>query len=60
MKRAEAILAAARENAADSSLASQEHGSMLVEASLLAEEEGEGIVEVVTVDENGTIVAQGA
>jgi len=60
VKRAEAILAAARENAADSFLASQEEGSMLVEASPLAEEEGEGIVEVVTVDENGTIVAQGA
>jgi len=59
LKQAEAILAAARESDADSFLASQEAGSMLIEASLLAEEEGEGIVDVITVDEKGAIVTQG-
>jgi hypothetical protein len=58
VKQAEAILAAARENDADS-LASQEQGSMLIEASLLAEGEGEGIDDVIAVDEDGTIVGQG-
>ncbi len=56
VKQAEAILAAARGNDADSFLASQEEGSMLIEASLLAEEDGAGIVDVITVDEHGEIV----
>ena len=59
VKQAEAILAAARETDADSFLASQEEGSMLIEASLLAEEDGAGIVDVITVDEHGTVVADG-
>jgi hypothetical protein len=59
VKQAKAIVAAARENGADSFLASQDEGSMLVEATLLAEEEGAGIVDVITVDEHGSIVAQG-
>jgi hypothetical protein len=59
VKQAEAILAAARENDADSFLASQDEGSMLIEASLLAEEDGAGIVDVITVDEHGAIVADG-
>ena len=59
VKQAKAIVAAARENRADSFLASQDEGSMLVEATLLAEEEGAGIVDVITVDEHGSIVAQG-
>jgi hypothetical protein len=32
---------------------------MLIEASLLAEEDGAGIVDVITVDEHGAIVADG-
>jgi hypothetical protein len=59
VRQVEAILVAAQENGADSFLASQDEGSMLIEASLLAEEEGEGIVEVITVDEHGTFVARG-
>jgi hypothetical protein len=57
VKQAEAILAAARENDADSFLASQEVGSVLIEASLLAEADGDGIVDVITVDEHGAILA---
>ena len=60
VEQAEAILAAARENGADSFLASQETGSMLVEASLLAQEDGDGIVDVITVDEHGTILTSQA
>ena len=59
LKQAETIVAAARENGADSFLATQDQGSMLVEASLLAEEDGDGIVDVIVVDEHGTIVATG-
>jgi hypothetical protein len=57
VRRAETILAAARENNADSFLASQEVGSVLIEASLLAEADGDGIVDVITVDEPGAILA---
>lgn len=59
IKQAEAILAAARQSDADSFLASQEAGSMLIEASLLSEEEGGGIVDVITVDEHGAVIARG-
>jgi hypothetical protein len=59
LKQAETIVAAAHEHGADSFLATQDEGSMLIEASLLAEEEGEGIVEVVVVDEHGAIIAIG-
>ena len=59
LKQVETIVAAARENGADSFLATQEQGSMLIEASLLAEEDGDGIVEVIVVDEQGAIVATG-
>ena len=59
LKQAETIVAAARENGADSFLATQDEGSMLIEASLLAEEDGEGIVEVIVVDEHGSVVATG-
>jgi phage terminase large subunit-like protein len=57
VEQAEAILAAARQHEADSFLASQEQGSGLIEASLLAEEDG--ILEVITVDERGAVVARG-
>jgi len=59
VKQAEAIVAAARENHADSFLATQDEGGMLIEASLLAEEDGAGVVDVITVDEHGTIVGEG-
>lgn len=57
LEQAEAIVAAAKNHEADSFLATQEEGSLLIEASLLAEEAG--ILEVIVVDEHGSIVATG-
>lgn len=59
LKQAETIVAMAQEHGADSFLATQDEGSMLIEASLLAEEEGAGIVEVIVVDERGSVISKG-
>jgi phage terminase large subunit-like protein len=57
LEQAEAIVAAAKRHGADSFLATQEEGSMLIEASLLAEEDG--ILEVLVIDAHGSIVSTG-